>query len=575
MIDKNPADAPALCAGPAIRPNRGFLAFFCLIALSFAVGPVAFSQSADSNHAPAISVQEALSSLERENDRGNDHGNGSGQTIQLVGVLTSEPISDTDGDILAFLQDSNAGISLISTNGKLTSGRFRRGDILRVIGTLRRQLGTDQIVVADAERTGSTPPPSPIRVEVAQALSGRYAGRLVSIEGNVLPLGNSLSIRLRDRSGSIAVSMPVEVPLTKEILEECVEGGRARITGVLALRSANAGSPAIVRIYPRDPVDFQFIPLPPYRAILLSVLGSLVAGTLVYLWLLRRHAERRANEWAAVSAELAKARDAALEASRAKSQFLANMSHEIRTPMNGVIGMAILLLDSQLDPEQRDFAETILSSAEAQMRIIEDILDISKIEAGKLDFETIDFQLDAVVNDVVRIVATEAARRGLALELRMDENVPLGLRGDPGRLRQVLLNLVGNAVKFSNEGSISVKVLVLGDDESSIQIRFEIQDKGIGIAPETLKKLFSPFTQADGSSTRKYGGTGLGLAISKALVLQMDGEIGANSKLSEGSTFWFTAKFGKQPGTQRRPQIHSQLLHNQLVKDVGPTHRAF
>jgi signal transduction histidine kinase len=565
MIDKNLADAPALCAGPAIRRNCGFLAFSCLIVLSFTVAPLGFSQSTGSNQPSVISVQEALSSLEGRNDRGN----GPGEAFQLVGVLTSEPISDTDGDILAFLQDSNAGISLISTNGKLTSGRFRRGDILRVIGSLRRQLGTDQILVSDAERIGSTAPPSPLRLEVAQALSGRYAGRLVSIEGNILPLGNSLSIRLRDRSGSIGVSMPVEVPLTKEILEQCVEGGRARITGVLALRSANAGSIAIVRIYPRDPVDFQFIPLPPYRAIVLSVLGSLVAGTLVYLWLLRRHAERRANEWAAVSAELAKARDTALEASRAKSQFLANMSHEIRTPMNGVIGMAILLLDSQLDPEQRDFAETILSSAEAQMRIIEDILDISKIEAGKLDFETIDFQLDAVVNDVARIVATEAARRGLELKLRMDENVPLGLRGDPGRLRQVLLNLVGNAVKFSNEGSISVRVLVLGDDESSVQIRFEIQDKGIGIAPETLKKLFSPFTQADGSSTRKYGGTGLGLAISKALVHQMDGEIGANSRLGEGSTFWFNAKFEKQPGTHLPRQIHSELL-----KDAGPTHRA-
>jgi signal transduction histidine kinase len=147
--------------------------------------------------------------------------------------------------------------------------------------------------------------------------------------------------------------------------------------------------------------------------------------------------------------------------------------------------------------------------------------------------------------EVVRLITGVANGRGLKLQSWMDQNLPNGLRGDPGRLRQVLINLIGNAVKFSNDGSIYLRVFLVHDDESSVEVRFEIQDKGIGIAPETLKKLFSPFTQADGSTTRKYGGTGLGLAISKALVHQMDGEIGANSVLGEGSTFWFNAKFGK------------------------------
>jgi signal transduction histidine kinase len=435
---------------------------------------------------------------------------------------------------------------LISTNGKLTSERFRRGDILRVSGTLRRQLGTDQIIVSDAQRIGSTSPPSAVRLDVAAALSGRYAGMLVSVEANILPLDASLSILLRDRSGTMAVSPPVEVPLNKERWDRCVRGGRARITGVLALRSANAGSKPVIRIYPRDPEDFQFVPVPPYRAILMAAAGSLVCGALLYLWLRRRHAEREASQWAALSTELAKARDAAMDASRAKSQFLANMSHEIRTPMNGVIGMTILLLDGQLDSEQRDFAETILSSAEAQMRIIEDILDISKIEVGKMDFETVDFQLDAVVEDALRLLKAQAHDRGLELRLCVDKRIPKCLQGDPGRLRQVLLNLIGNAVKFSNQGGISIQVLLVSSEEAAAQVRFEIQDKGIGIAPETLKKLFSPFTQADGSTTRKYGGTGLGLAISKALVHQMHGEIGAASTPGEGSTFWFTAKFDKQ-----------------------------
>jgi two-component system, sensor histidine kinase and response regulator len=208
--------------------------------------------------------------------------------------------------------------------------------------------------------------------------------------------------------------------------------------------------------------------------------------------------------------------------------------------------MAALLLESELEGEQRDFAQTIRSSAEALMTIIEDILDFSKIEAGKLNFESFDFQLDTVIEDVIRLLALDARTRGVSVFSSVDQAVPLALRGDAGRLRQVLINLTGNAIKFSHECDVKVLVSLERETETVVRVRFEIEDHGIGIDPNTLRKLFKPFIQADGSMTRKYGGTGLGLAISKALVHQMNGDIGAESKLGHGSTFWFTASFEKQ-----------------------------
>lgn len=273
--------------------------------------------------------------------------------------------------------------------------------------------------------------------------------------------------------------------------------------------------------------------------------------------------------------ELRQARDAALSASKLKSQFLANMSHEIRTPMNGVIGMTEILLKTTLGGKQREFAEAIQTSANGLLNVINDILDFSKIEAGMLRFENLPFNLHTTIEGCVDLFASDAQRKGIELALLIEDGVPVSAIGDAYRLRQVVTNLVSNAMKFTERGEVVVRCRRL-PDEQEVALRVEVTDTGIGIAEEDQSLLFAPFTQADASTTRRFGGTGLGLAITKQLVTAMNGEIGVQSGVGKGSTFWFTARLGLSPDSAAaaKPPIDADLTNVRvLIVDDNETNR--
>lgn len=290
---------------------------------------------------------------------------------------------------------------------------------------------------------------------------------------------------------------------------------------------------------------------------------------------LTHHRDELERQVSVRTEQLEKAKNAAEAASRAKSAFLATMSHEIRTPMNGVLGMTEMLLGTSLTDTQRKFTKLVKSSGEHLLVIINDILDFSKIEAGKLSVEYIDFNLWDLLDDINNVYTPQAQGKGIALDFDIASNIPVSICGDPNRLRQIMANLIGNAIKFTEQGRIMARVQVNREDPQAVSLRFEVHDTGIGVSREARGRIFEAFSQADGSTTRKYGGTGLGLAISKQLVELMGGKIGVDNASTQGSIFWFTVSFDKRRVAPDEPGFSLSAIEGQrvLIVDEHPSSR--
>ena len=488
---------------------------------------------------------------------------GPDRRVRIRGVVTARfPGKAT------FITDGIQGASVLDA----PTASLEPGDRVDVVGFPALGDYTPTLHEAAIRKLGSGPPPKPRSVTATEALSGDLDGDLVRIDGRLVAQKRTTNqyTFLLDSGGTLFPAT-LQADLAGGQSPELRDGSRLQLTGICTITETQAYRhyrvPKAFQILLRSPLDIGVLQqsswwTPQHTLYVLAATSLTVLCAFLWAIALRRRVQHQTSTIQAQLAEAAALKEQAEAANLAKSEFLANMSHEIRTPMNGVLGVTELLLDAETAPEKRTYLEMVKNSGENLLTIINDILDFSKIEAGKLDLDPVDFDLQAVLDQLMKSFSLSASQKGLELICQVD-GAPGMVIGDPTRLRQVLTNLLGNALKFTASGEIVVQADVAGRDADATVVHFSVRDTGIGISADKQRQIFKPFSQADTSTTRKYGGTGLGLTVSLRLVEMMGGRLWVESQPGHGSCFHFTARLG---ASKKRSEVQPP---EPCLKDVA------
>ncbi len=464
--------------------------------------------------------------------------NPEGHRVKLVGIVTA--VLPSRG---FYMKDDSDGIYVV-TRQELG---LEPGDRVETLGYVSLSEAHVRLEDAFFRRLGKGALVRPAPITAEQAMLGIYDSEPVSLQGRVVGRSSLLHQQsLLIQSG--AISFPVSFASHMSEQQLPAEGSVVHLNGICVTQVNDLGQVSGFRLIVQGFQDIRILENATWwtvrRAInLLGILGAAVALALAWIFILKRRVRQQTTVISQKLAEEESLKNAAQLASRAKSEFLANMSHEIRTPMNAIVGFTDLLLDTPLNDEQRDYLQTVQFSSHSLTRILNDVLDFSKIEAGRLEFENVSFSISECAARVLQLIIPDAHRKGLTTALDVDHSVCDRVVGDPYRLHQILLNLLSNALKFTERGTISLVILSVGHGEGWSELQFSILDTGIGVPPESQQRIFESFSQADGSMTRKYGGSGLGLAICARLVALHNGRIWVESEPGVGSRFHFTARF--------------------------------